>query len=359
MSAPNNEEIFTLPPGRIVWGSVYKPQTKDDKGNPIIIKSGANQGQPGARWAFGVAIAKEPGKQWWETSWGSRIMSVGQRHPVTNSWQHPDFSWKITDGDSPVAKTAKGKAPNASEHNRGHWIIAFTTYAGAPAQFKKNPATGAFEQIVNEQEFLKPGWYVEVNMGVKPNTGDSPGLYMSPRMVAFVGYGAEIIQGPDVSEAGFGQAAAPAGAMAAPVGGGFNPSAAGMPMQAPQAMPGQMPMQAPQTMPGMMPAPSLPMLPQGAMPGQIAPVGVPGQMPQQIAVVPHTAILGMPQQPQAMPGQMPMQQPGMMAMPAPAARQPQLVPTQKANGATAEQFYAMNCGWTPQTLVDQGLMVWQ
>lgn len=365
MTIPTNEEIFTLPPGRIIWGSVFKPRTTNKKGEQIIIKSGANKGQPGAQWSFGLALSKTSpavnptgAQNWWETPWGQRIMGVGQRGFLNGSWQRPDFAWKITDGDSAIPNTV-GKAPNASEYNRGHWIIAFTTYTGAPPQFMKDQS-GAFKQILDEAAYIKTGYYAEVNVGIKPNTGESAGLYLTPRMVALVGYGTEIIMGPDVNEAGFGQQAMPAGAMATPVGGMAQPG--GMPGAA-MGMGGMpQPVQMGQMM---QPGAGMPMLPQqGAMMGQVPATGMPmqqgGMAPQPVAVAPHPAILGMGQMQQGGPGMQVMGGPGVgMPQMQPAQHTPQRVMTQKANGATYEQFLAMNVGWNDQTLVDQGMMVWQ
>ena len=35
---------FTTPVGRLVMGSLYKPQTTDADGKPLVVKSGPNAG---------------------------------------------------------------------------------------------------------------------------------------------------------------------------------------------------------------------------------------------------------------------------------------------------------------------------
>ncbi len=363
MTTQNNQSVFTLPPGRLVWGDPYKARTTDKDGKPYIVKTGANAGQPGKQWAFGVAIAKQGEANWWETPWGQKFLAIAQAGFPGGEWQRPDFAWKITDGDSAIPKKG-GAAPNTIAHNKGHWIVSCSTFASAPPTFMKNPQSGQFEQIVGQDGFIKCGYFVEVNIDVKANTGQSPGVYVGPRMLAFVGYGPEIFQGPDVSQAGFGQSPMPSGASAAPVG-GFNPAAPapGIPPGMPAAMPGMMASPAAMmSAPGMVPgAPQLPAA--QMMPAPAAMMPAPGIMagaPQPLALAPHTAILGMQGQPAPTP--MPMGVPATgvpVAHPMPGpSRAPQRVMTAKANGATYEQFIAMG-GWDDNLLVQHGMMVIQ
>lgn len=330
MSAQENKKIFTLPPGRLVWGSVYKEQITNQDGTPIIVKKGPNQGKPGRKWSFGVAIAKpHPQALWWDQPWGQQFMAVAQAGFPQATWQHRDFSWKIQDGDSAELNT-KGRAPNAIEHNRGHWIIACTTYLQAPPVYMAAPGTKDFKQVIDQPGLIKCGYFVEVNIEVEDNgSAQTAGLYVSPRMVAFAGYGPEIQQGPDVNEAGFGQAPLPQGAQNAPVG-GFNP------MATPGGMPGQQPgmMQ-----PGVGPVAGAPHIP-----------GMPQQQPQQQYQPPGG---------QQMPGQQPQyQQPGGMPNMMPGQQQPlRRVMTAAANGATYEQFLAAN--FTDEMMIARGVMIYQ
>jgi hypothetical protein len=214
-----NSAIFTTPVGRIVWGSVYTPQTADKDGNPLVVKSGQNKGKPTKKWAFGLAITKTPGcAHFTQESWGQHFLAVAQRGFPNGAWQRPDFAWKVTDGDSAMPNK-KGRAPNATPHNVGHWIISISTSMQAPRLFRQDQSQ-QWVQIVGEDDFVKCGHYVQVNLELTDNApAESAGIYVNPRMIAWVAYGEEIISGPDVSEAGFGGVPLPAGASAVPIGG--------------------------------------------------------------------------------------------------------------------------------------------
>ena len=54
---------LVLPPGRFVWGSLYKGRDKDFEGRPLVYKTGPDAGKPRVTFDFGVAIPKEPGKR--------------------------------------------------------------------------------------------------------------------------------------------------------------------------------------------------------------------------------------------------------------------------------------------------------
>ena len=213
-----NSAIFTTPVGRIVWGSVYTPQSTDKDGNPLVVKSGPNKGKPTKKWAFGLAIAKTPGcAHFTQESWGQHFLAVAQRGFPNGAWQRPDFAWKVTDGDSTMPNK-KGRVPNATPHNVGHWIISISTSMQAPRLFRQDQSQ-QWVQIIGEDDFVKCGHYVQVNLELTDNApAESAGIYVNPRMVAWIAYGEEIISGPDVSEAGFGNVSLPAGASVVPVG---------------------------------------------------------------------------------------------------------------------------------------------
>ena len=180
-----------------------------------------------------------------------------------------------------------------------------------------------------EKDFCKPGYFVEVAFSVEGNGSQSqPGVYLNHSMVCFRAYGQEIVFGPDVASAGFGQSALPAGASATPL-----PGTAPMP-QAPAAAPTMpLPPGLPQV-PGVAPAP----LPQGGfapMPSVPAP-GAPAPIP----VTPNPGFV-----------QVPPPDPAPMAPPPAPVRQM----TAAAQGIPYESYVAQ--GWTDAQLVQNGLML--
>jgi len=305
---------LTTPVGRIVQGELWKSrEVKDNKG---VIKLNADN-TPQVNYFFALAIAKTPGCTHWAQEkytngkgevieWGRLIWEEGNRaHPTFAP--HPTFSWKIEDGDSQIPNK-KGKKNCDREGHPGHWILKFSS------NFAINRTYNANGTEPLAPEAFKPGYYVQVLASIKGNTGDTPGIYLNPIMVALSAYGTEIESGPDVSEAGFGQAPLPVGASAVPVS-SFTP-------------PG---------LTGGAAAPALPTFPQ--LPGAQS-VGVPSipgmnsstasanpatTSPSSLPVAPNPGILGIP-----------------VAPPPPVAAGPRM--TAKAGGATFEQFVAQ--GWT-------------
>lgn len=301
---------LTSPVGRIVQGELWKAQpVVDQRTNQPKLGS---DNQPLVQHFFALAIPKQPGHTHWaQTEWGQKIWAEGHRaHP--NFAPHPTFSWKIEDGDSQVPNK-KGKKNCDREGFRGNWILKFRS--GFPP--KTYNANGS--EVV-PADALKTGYYAQVNFSVAGNTGDSPGVYLNPVMVALAGYGPEIQSGPDVSEAGFGQGVAlPAGASAVPLGG----------------------MPVPAGAPGYPLAPVAPAYtpPVGAPAAPYPPIGAPAASPSSPA--PNPAFLGVPP-------------PAPMAPPPPPAA-PVRNLTAKAGGATYEQL--IGAGWTDATLVQHGLML--
>lgn len=282
---------LTTPVGRIVQGELWKPQpVTDSKTNQPKI---GTDGKPLVQHFFALAIPKQAGHTHWaQTDWGQKIWAEGHRaHP--NFAPHPTFSWKIEDGDSQVPNK-KGKKNCDRVGFPGNWIVKFRS--GFPPKSYNADGSAALPA-----ESFKCGYYAQVNCTVAGNTGDSPGVYINPNMVALSGYGEEIVSGPDVAEAGFGQGVQlPAGASSVPVG-GFAPAA---PPVAPPA---------------------------GAPAAPYPPAGVPAANPSSVAA-PNPAFLGVP--------------------PPPAA--PARAMTAKAGGATYEQLVA--AGWTDTLLIQHGMM---
>ncbi len=293
---------LTTPVGRIVQGELWKPQ-------PVLDKVTKQQkltkaGLPAIQHFFALAIPKQPGHSHWsQTDWGQKIWVEGHR-VYPQFAPHPTFSWKIEDGDSQVPNKV-GKKNADREGFPGHWILKLRQ-GFLPKTYNANGTE------VMPAESFKPGNYAQVNITVDGNTGDTPGLYLNPTMVALAGYGVEIVGGPDVSEAGFGQGAVlPAGASAVPVA-AYAPA---------------------YPTPGMAPAAPAYVPPVGAPAAPYPPVGVPTASPSSLAP-PNPAFLGVPPLP-------------------PAA--PVRTMTAKAAGATYEQLLA--AGWNDALLVQNGLML--
>lgn len=349
---------ITSPVGRIVMGSLYDPSTTDAEGKPLVVKTGPNAGQPRVNYFFALAIPKGAEPHWAHTPWGQQIWAVGNQ-AFPNAAQSPAFAWKIEDGDSQIPNK-KGRKPCDNEGWRGHWILKFSG-GFAPKVYQQEGA--GFVQAM-QKDFVKPGYFVEVAFSVEGNGSQSqPGVYLNHSMVCFRAYGQEIVFGPDVASAGFGQAALPTGASVtpppssipmpqaptmpgAPVPGqapGYAPAAVGMPAPAtgyvPPAVPGSVPpvpgapVGLPQ-IPGAVPAP---LVPAGSVPTPSVPV--PGA-PAPIPVVPNPQFVQVPP-------------PVPQAPVAPAAPVRQM--TAAAQGIPYESYIAQ--GWNDAMLVQNGLMM--
>lgn len=289
---------FTTPVGRLLMGSLYKPQTTDADGKPLVVKSGPNMGQPKVTYFFAVGIPKNPGETHWsQTPWGQLIYKAGA-DAFPQAHQSPSFAWKVVDGDSTIPNK-KGIAPASREGYRGHWVISFSS-GFAPKIYN---ADGS--QAIVEQDAVKLGYFVQVNGDVDGNgSQQNPGVFINHSMVALSAYGPEIIVGPDAASVGFGQQAAlPAGASLTPPANFTPPAAAATPMPAP--------VQA------------------------YAPVAMPVPTPVQ----PNPAFLQVPTAPVAVP-------------PAPVAPARVMLPA--AQGASYEQLIA--AGWNDALLVQHGMM---
>lgn len=322
---------ITSPVGRIVMGSLYDPSTTDAEGKPLVIKTGPNAGQARVNYFFALAIPKGAEPHWAHTPWGQQIWAIGnQAHP--NAAQSPAFAWKIEDGDSQIPNK-KGRKPCDNEGWRGHWILKFSG-GFAPKVYQQE---GAGYVQVMQKDFCKPGYFVEVAFSADGNGSTSqPGVYLNHSMVCFRAYGAEISFGPDVSSAGFGQSALPAGAS-------MTPPAGAIPM--PQA-----PVGVPQ-MPGVPGAPLAPANvasapPVGVPPLPGAPVGLSATpvYPSSPAPIPVTPNPGFVQVPPPDP---------MAPPPAPVAPVRQM--TAAAQGVTYDAYVA--AGWSDAQLVQNGLML--
>jgi hypothetical protein len=309
---------LTTPVGRIVQGDLAKAQpVLDNLGKQKLTRDG----HPAIQHFISLAIPKTPGHTHWsQTDWGKQIWDEGNRaHP--NFAPHPTFSWKIEDGDS-VIPNKKGKKNCDREGFPGHWILKFRS-GFLPKTYN---ADGSLAIPADQ---IKCGYYVQVNCSVAGNTGESPGVYLNPNMVALSGYGEEIIAGPDASEAGFGAAPLPPGASATPVG-GFVPPAVPAPVAVP--WPGTAPTGV---------APAVPF-------GPASPVAAP--FPQ---AIPGTTAFPATTSPSSAP---PPINPAFLAPPPPAV--PAAPPAKQLTAKAAGASYAdlIKAGWTDALLVQHGMM---
>lgn len=300
MSTLKKDILFPI--GRLVRGSLYKGQDTDNKGRPLVVKTGPNKGQPRVDYYFAVAFPKTPGQSHWaQTEWGAIIWATGHA-AFPQAAQSPSFAWKVVDGDSTVPNK-KGHKPCDAEGYPGNWVVQFSS------GFAPSITTNKGTQQMTQPDAVKLGHYIQVFGSTDGNgSTDTPGVYVNHGMVDYAGFGPEITVGPDASAVGFGQGPAPVGMSAIPVGGGFNP------------------------------APAIP-APGAAMPPPPPPVvAAPAALPP-VPVVPNAAIL-MPPPPVAP-----------AAVPAPpAAAGP--VMTAKAAGITYAAMVAG--GWTHEALVQHG-----
>lgn len=283
-----------FPTGRIVAGNLYKPNTTDAEGRPLIYKTGAQKDQPRVDYFFALAIPKGAEQHWASTEWGQKIWAAGHAF-MPQAGSIPSFAWKVTDGDSQIPNK-KGRKPCEREGYPGNWIVSMSS-SYAPKIYNRDGS-----QIITEPDAVKPGYYIQVFGNVDGNASQQqPGVFINHSMVALQAYGPEIIFGPDAAAVGFGGGALPPGATTAPVGGAFSP--------APLAPP------APPSHPAMV-AP---------------PVSVATAVP-----APNPAILAVPPAP----------------APAPAAPAKVMTPA-----ATTTYEAYISAGWTDALLIANGLML--
>ena len=203
---------ITTPVGRLVGGSLYKPQDKDATGSPLVIKTGPDAGKPTVRFWIPVAIPKSGETHWNQTEWGAKIWAVGVA-AFPQAHQSPAFAWKIVDGDSRVPNV-KGKFAAQNEGYPGHWVLNFG------GKYAPQCLNAHGTEVHPEPDYIKPGYYVQVGGSVSGNgEATKPGVYLNYQFVALSGFGAEIQFGADASEFGFGKSPLPPGASATPVAG--------------------------------------------------------------------------------------------------------------------------------------------
>lgn len=322
---------FTSPVGRLVQGSLDEPQTKDAQGNPRVVKTGPNVGQPNPQYFIAVAFPKADPQGEFAAFYGALVQQAAADFPnlfpqgPSGACVHPQFSYKVIDGDG---LDTNGKSNAIKEGFAGHWVVRFAS--SYPPRCFHAGRYGAHEQI-QEKGAIKRGYYVRVNGSIEGNgNAQRPGLYVNLDMVELSAYGPEITSGPDAETAfAGGPAALPVGASATPVGG-----APAAPLAAPAAPAAVLPSPAAALPAVASPAPAVPYAGYMAPAAPLAPAPVAAAPSPQ----PAPAIPAAPSAP--------------AAIPSPTSG-PQL--TAAANGATYEQLIA--AGWNDATLRQHGLMI--
>lgn len=295
--------------GRIVWGHPGKAQIKKDQTTkqPVL-----RDGKPVEQWAFGLAISKADFQNiLWPAMW-AEMLTV-----YPSGTYPPKFSWKYKDGDG---IDDKGRPYSAREGYAGCMVLTISTEAFSPPVYRMGQ--GGYVQMTAEE--LKTGDYAAVDINLKANIPKeqtrTPGLYVNPVSLLFLGYGQEIINvgNPMDSWGATPQFAMPPGASAVPVApaaaAGFAPPtmpAPGQPVQMPAHLsnpyPGNVgasPMGAPQQAHGQM----APGYATNAYPSNPAAPGAPAMAPP-THPNPHHGFVN-PGAPGVPPGAPPM--PGMM-----------------------------------------------
>lgn len=171
MTDPQN--TFTTVAGRIVGGSLSKPQTTDYDGN-----------SQSPRWTVMLAIPKAEAQPLINQIKAAATAGFAATPALLS---RADFAWKWIDGDS-TAVNKKNVAYNSKEGYPGHFVFAFST-------------TFAFETVGQDLNLLDPasvltGHWVKVFGDMKANgKQDNPGIYLNLKAVQFVRTDNEIMTG--------------------------------------------------------------------------------------------------------------------------------------------------------------------
>jgi len=208
-------QILT-PVGRLVMGDCFTPQTTDAEGRPLVIKTGPNAGQPRVDYYMGIAIPKTDAgwDELYAAIYNEARVSFPNLFDEAGNCLNPKFAFKIIDGDSQIPNS-KGNKPCDREGFPGHWILNFS---GGYAPKCYVPNNGDLS-LATDPNMVKRGYYVRIYGSVKGNgSQQQPRIFLNHSMVELVGYGEEIISGPDANAVfGAQPAALPAGASATPL----------------------------------------------------------------------------------------------------------------------------------------------
>jgi len=221
--AQNQIELLT-PVGRLVQGSCFEGNTKDATGNPLVYKTGANAGQPRVDYYMAIAIPKtDPGV----AELIAKIQQAATAGFPGGEFNAPTFAWKIIDGDT---VDSKGQ-PHANKQGfAGNFIFKFSG-GYAPKVY-----TAGGGEVLKDPASVKRGYYIRIYGSTVANmSAQQPGVYLNHSAVEFIGYGEEIVSGPDGAAVFGGQ---PAGAL--PAGASATPLAPATPLAQPVVAPAVM-----------------------------------------------------------------------------------------------------------------------
>lgn len=310
---------ITTGTGRVVWGNPFTKTPKTDNlGKPVLKPDGT----PATQWAFGLAIPKTDASI--AAIWAAMQTEAKSHYP--HGVFPPDYAWKLLDGDSNDRGDAKnGKPPKPYSDREGYggnYVLSIKSELDTPPPFfmwVNNQWQQVDPNNIGGGNKFKTGDYVQVGLNIVAHMGQSPGLYLNPNGIQFVGFGNAIIKGPDANAMfGAGPAALPAGASAVPTA----------PAAAPMAMPG--PAAAPAAgLPGL-PGPTVP----AAAPVAAIPAGLPATTPAIGGLPIASPSSGLPGLPAAAPA----------PAPAPVPTVPERVPA-GFDTATGKPYY-MNAAGT-------------
>ena len=343
------------PTGRLVQGDFFKPNTTDQQGNPLVIKTGPNKGQPRTDYFGALAFPKgQPATdaliasmvQQAATSYAALFPNGPQPANPAGNWgcSLPKFSFKIMDGDG---VDDNGKANSSKDGFAGHWVVKFSSgFApqvwtrcknlpdGHPTKALNADPETLVQLLPTDAGLCKRGYFYRINGSFDGNgqqlPGGSPGLYTNYNLVELVAFGDEITSGPVASEV----FAAPAGATSpapsapAPATAGLTPTAtwpAGFThaqMTAAGWTDDALVQAGYATRPPVAPAPAV-----APPPAPVAPAPTPIASPSEAPPPPHDGFIA-------------------------AAVGP--VMTAKANGVSYEKMIA--AGWTDATLKEHGYL---
>ena len=305
---------FTSPTGRLVFGDAFKPSPvlDDNKKQKVDPVTGALL----VEYVVGVAFNKQDPawhafkaelRQADRAAWPNFFQPNGELVPGVQ------FFDKIVDGDG---RNKKGELRSSREGFAGHEVVTFASRFAPTCHAFEN---GRWVQITDPNA-IKRGYYIRVDGTTATNNSQqSPGMYRNLSMIALIGYGQEIVGGPDANER-FGNAPPPL-----PPGASMTPVAPAAPMPA---------------------APAAPYVPPvgGAA---FAPVTPPPYTPPSAPAAPPTSTTPYPTNPPA-----PAYAGYMQPPPAPAAPIARVMLPSAT--ATYEQYIAS--GWNDDQLRQHGLM---
>ncbi len=180
---------LTTPVGRLVGGHpMIGHPVKDDKTN--LPKMQADGVTPQVSYYVGLAIQKGTETHWNQTEWGAKIWAEAVAAWAGGEYNHPSFSFKITDGDSQVPNK-KMRKPCDREGYPGHWVINASNGFAIKSYHR-----GMYDptQVIQQKEAIKTGDYCRLVISIKSNQStQTAGMYINPSMLELYQAGIEIV----------------------------------------------------------------------------------------------------------------------------------------------------------------------